>query len=390
MQKQLTLLVSFLFFITLQAQPNILSNEAEISVLTVGPGNDLNDAFGHSAFRILDRKNKIDEVYGYGEFNFNAPNFYLKFAQGKLNYSIGKDDFYRFYQVYAYYNRSIKAQILNLSQTEKQKLYNFLLNNYKPKNRNYLYEFFFDNCATKIKDVTNIAANNTIQFKLPENYEEKSFRTLIHENLNRNSWGSLGIDMALGAVIDKKATPEEQMFLPKYIYKFFKAATINNGSTPLVKESKILYAKKETVERESFLTSPLFIFGIIGFLIIFITYKDYKNNKQSKWLDITLFSVTGLIGVVILLLWFATNHTGTHQNYNLLWACPINILVLGQLYKKNISDWFIKYIKLLVILLCLLTLHWIIGIQVFAIGLIPLLIALCIRYIFLINHYNKL
>tara|TARA_R110002050_G_scaffold74772_4_gene160172 strand:- start:78229 stop:79407 length:1179 start_codon:yes stop_codon:yes gene_type:complete len=388
---QKTLLVLFLLFFVevTNAQQNVLSDEAEISVLTIGPGNSLNDAFGHSAFRIKDSKNKLDDVYGYGEFDFNAPNFYLKFAQGKLNYSIGKGDFYRFYQVYAYYNRSIKSQVLNLSQTQKQKLYNFLLNNYKPENRNYLYEFFFDNCATKIKDVTKVAVNNTIEFKLPKNYKEKTFRSLIYENVNRNSWGSLGIDVALGSVIDKKATPEEQMFLPENIYQFFKVATINNESTSLVKENKTLYTQKETIKTNSFLTSPLFIFGIIGFFIIFITYKDYKNNKQSKWLDITLFIITGLIGILILLLWFATDHTGTHQNYNLLWACAVNILVIGQLFKKKTSDWFTKYLKLLVILLCLLTLHWIIGVQVFAIGLIPLLIALFVRYLFLIKHYNK-
>ncbi len=390
MQKPVLFLFSFLFFITLSAQQNILSNEAEINVLTIGPGTSLNDAFGHSAFRIKDTKNKLDDVYGYGEFDFNTPNFYLKFAQGKLNYSIGKIDFYSFYQVYAYYNRSIKSQVLNLSQAQKQNLYNFLLNNYKPENRHYLYEFFFDNCATKIKDVTKIAVNNAIEFNLPENYEEKTFRTLIYENVNRNSWGSLGIDLALGSVIDKKATPEEQMFLPENIFQFFEVATINNTNTPLVKESRILYKQKETVKKDSFLTSPLFILGILGFFIIFITYKDYKKNKQSKWLDVTLFILTGLIGIFILLLWFATDHTGTHQNYNLLWAFALNILVIGQLFKKKINDWFIKYLKLLVILLCLLLLHWIIGIQVFAIALIPLLIAIFIRYIFLIHHYNKL
>jgi len=388
MKKALFFLTSFLFFTILTAQQNILSNAAEISILTIGPGTSLNDAFGHSAFRIKDKTNKIDDVYGYGEFDFKAPNFYLKFAQGKLNYSIGKDDFYKFYQRYVYYNRSIKSQVLNLSQAEKQKLYNFLLNNYKPENRNYLYEFFFDNCATKIKDVTKIAVNNSIEFKLPENYEEKTFRTLIYENVNKNSWGSFGIDVALGSVIDIKATPKEQMFLPENIYRFFEVATINKN-TPLVKESKILYNKKDTIKTDSFITSPLFIFGIIGLIIIFITYNDNKKSKQTKWLDIALFSITGIAGIIILLLWFATDHTGTHQNYNLLWACALNILVIGQLFKKKISNWFLKYLKFLIIMLCLLTLHWVIGLQVFAIGLIPFLIAIFIRYIFLISYYNK-
>ncbi|MFV9550639.1 DUF4105 domain-containing protein [Algibacter sp. PT7-4] len=370
------------------SQHNQLSSNAEISVLTVGPGTSLNDAFGHSAFRIKDLKNNIDLVYGYGEYDFDAPNFYLKFAQGQLNYLISKTTFSRFYKVYNYYNRTIKEQVLNLTPPEKQKLYNYLVNNYKPENRGYLYEFFYDNCATKIKDVVNIATNNSVIYSTPKDFKDATFRTLIQNNLNRNSWGSLGIDLALGSVIDKKASPENHMFLPENIYKFFKAATIKNKEIPLVKASKTLFLKKENVSTNTFFTSPLFIFGILAILIIYITYIDYKKEKHSKWLDITLFTLTGLIGILILLLWFATNHTGTHQNYNLLWAFALNILVIGQLFKQKVNTWFIKYIKLLIILLCLLTLHWVVGVQVFAIGLTPLLIALFIRYVFLIKHLN--
>ena len=387
---------SFTFFLLLLlcaklafSQQNQLSPQSEISILTVGPGTSLNDAFGHSAFRIKDINKGIDIVYGYGEYDFNAPNFYLKFAQGKLSYLISKTTFNRFYQFYNYFNRSIKEQVLNLSQAEKQKLYNYLINNYKPENRRYLYEFFYDNCATKIKDVTNIALNNTIIFNNPKDFEDATFRTLIQNNLNRNSWGSLGIDLALGSVIDRKATPEDHMFLPKNIFRFFENATIGNKE-PLVKESRILYSKKPSPESSNFLISPLFILGIIGLLIIYITYNDYKKGERTKWLDVTLFIVTGFIGVMILLLWFATNHKGTHQNYNLLWAFALNILVVGQLLRKKASAWFIKYIKLLIILLCLLTLHWSIGVQVFAIGFIPLLLALFIRYVFLVKHYNQM
>lgn len=387
MHKKLLYLFLTLCF-ALNAQQNVLSESSEISVLTIGPGTSLNDAFGHSALRIKDKMNRIDTVYGYGAFNFNTPNFYLKFAQGKLNYSISKDDFQSFFQTYTYFNRTVKEQVLNLSQTEKQKLYNFLVNNYKPENRAYLYEFFFDNCATKIKDVTNIALNNSISFSEPENFQQETFRTLIHNNLNRNSWGSLGIDVALGSVIDRKATPEEHMFLPENIYRFFENATIKNSNKPLVKESKTLYIKKNKTNSSSFITSPLFVFGIIGLLILFITYKDNKKQKQSKWLDVILFSLTGLMGVFILLLWFATDHTGTHQNYNLLWAFVLNLFMIPQLLKKKASNWFIKYLKLLVILLCLLTLHWIIGVQVFAIALIPFLVALFVRYIYLIKYFN--
>ncbi|WP_147678612.1 lipoprotein N-acyltransferase Lnb domain-containing protein [Algibacter pacificus] len=388
MKKICFLLLLIFSFEFIQAQENLLSNTAEISVLTVGPGTELNDAFGHSAFRIKDTSKGLDVVYGYGEYDFDSPNFYLKFAQGKLDYLISKTEFNRFYQVYVYYNRTIKSQVLNLSQTEKQKLYDFLINNYKPENRRYLYEFFFDNCATRIKDVTNIAVNNTLTFNKPKDFEDATFRTLIYGNVNKNSWGSFGIDLALGSVIDRQATPEEHMFLPENIYKFFEVATINNGETPLVLQSQVLFKKKDKFVSNSFLASPLFIIGLIGCFIIFITYKDYKNQTRSNWLDVSLSVITGVIGIIILLLWFATDHTGTHQNYNLLWAFVLNIFVIGQFFKDTPSAWFGKYLKLLVIMLCLLTLHWIIGVQVFAIGLIPLLIALFIRYIFLIKHYN--
>jgi uncharacterized membrane protein len=388
MKRTFLLLFLFLFFKTNFAQQHQLSDKAEISVLTVGPGTSLNDAFGHSAFRIKDLDQGIDVVYGYGEYDFDAPNFYLKFAQGKLNYLISRTHFNRFYQVYTYFNRSIKEQILNLSPSEKQKLYDYLVNNYKPENRTYLYEFFYNNCATKIKDVTNFALDNTIKFNKPKDYKEASFRTLIQNNLNRNSWGSLGIDVALGSVIDRKALPEDHMFLPENIYKFFKNATIKNNK-PLVKESRILYLKKEVPVSSTFFSNPLFILGIIGFIIVFITYQDIKKEKRTKWLDILIFTVTGLVGIVIVLLWFATNHTGTHQNYNLLWAFALNLFFIGQLIKPKPSLWFIKYIKLLIILLCLLALHWVIGIQVFAIGLLPLLIALFVRYVFLVNYFNK-
>ncbi len=386
MQKTL-LFLSFLFvLLTSEAQQNQLSDMAEISVLTVGPGTSLNDAFGHSAFRIKDQKKGIDVVYGYGEYDFDAPYFYLKFAQGKLHYLISKTEFSRFYQIYNYYNRSIKEQVLNLNPSEKQRLFDYLINNYKPENRKYLYDFFFDNCATKIKDVTQKALNDSVNFYPPKDYQEATFRTLIQNNLNRNSWGSLGIDVALGSVIDRTATPEQHMFLPENIYAFFENATIKNSNQPLVKESRVVYTKKETKQPSSFLSSPLFIFGIVGLFIVFITYKDYKNRTRSKWLDTVLFSITGLIGIFILLLWFATDHLGTHQNYNLLWAFALNLFMIGQLLKKQPSAWFVKYVKLLIILLCLLTLHWVIGVQVFAIGLIPLLLALFVRYLFLVKR----
>jgi hypothetical protein len=354
-------------------------------VLTIGPGDNLNDAFGHNAFRINDRSLGLDVVYGYGEYDFDTPNFYLKFAQGKLNYQMSETDFLDFYKYYVYFNRTIKEQTLNLSGQEKQELYAYLTNNYKPENRKYLYDFFYDNCATRIRDVAVNSIEDRIAFVTPENFEAKNFRRLIYDHTGRNTWGSFGIDLALGSVIDREATPYEHMFLPKYIHQFFGNAKLD-ASKPLVKESTVIFKRSETSKSSGFLFSPLMVFGILALLIIYITYTDYKQNKRSKWLDALLFAITGILGIVILLLWFATDHTATAYNYNLLWAFPINLLLIGQLMKVQLTDRFKRYLKFLIIMLCLMTLHWIIGIQMYAIGLIPFLVALILRYLFLINY----
>ena len=106
------------------------------------------------------------------------------------------------------------------------------------------------------------------------------------------------------------------------------------------------------------------------------------------WLDISLFIITGCIGVFLLLLWFATDHNATAHNYNLLWAFALNIFMIGQLKRDQPKLWFMKYLKFLLIMLCLLVLHWTIGVQVFALTLIPLLIALTVRYVYLVNHFK--
>lgn len=389
MLKKIFIVLCILLITFANAQENTLSSETEISVLTIGPGASLNDSFGHSGFRIKDKVKGIDLVFNYGVYDFEAPNFYLKFAQGKLNYLIGLNYYEDFHQSYIAQNRTIQEQILNLSSEEKQALFDYLINNMKPENRRYLYEFFYDNCATKIRDVLQNVSIENIVFHEPENYKQKTFRSLIYEQVDRNSWGSFGIDLALGSVIDKKASAYEQMFLPKNIHAFFEVATLGNSNKKLVKESKVLFKKLDTPQPTNFLTSPLMVFGFIGFIILFITYKDFKKKKQSIWLDVSLFIITGLIGAFILLLWFATDHTGTHQNYNLLWAFVFNIFVTKQFFKEKPSAWFSKYLKLLVIMLCLLTLHWMIGVQVFSIGLIAFLIALSIRYIYLIGYSGK-
>lgn len=385
MKKQLTFLL-LLFCVLLHAQNNLTYQNTQISILTIGPGKSLNDAFGHNGIRV--KTNAIDVVYDYGRFPFNDPNFYLNFARGKLIYSQGYSNYETVIAYYKSQNRAIKEQVLNLTETEKRNMHSFLETNSLPENKDYLYDFFFDNCATKIRDIAQEITNHNINFNSPKQLKENTFRDLIQQNLNWNSWGSLGIDLALGSIIDRNATPYQYMFLPEYIFDFFEVATLKSNNQKLVTKTINVYSKTNEKVNHSFFSSPLFILGIIGLLIIYITYRDYKFNKRSKWLDIILFGITGVIGVLLLLLWFATDHTATAFNYNLLWAFALNLFVVVQVNKSQPKLWFVKYLKLLVILICLLVFHWIFGVQGFAIALIPLLLALVVRYLYLIQNLS--
>ncbi|MEJ6791521.1 MAG: DUF4105 domain-containing protein [Lacinutrix sp.] len=374
------------FFFSYSQVPQITENTT-ISIITIDPGNLLNDSFGHNGFRV--KNDYLDIVYDYGRYNFEDPNFYTNFAKGKLVYLMGASNSLDILGYYKSQNRTIKEQVLNLNQAQKESLINYLANNYKLENRPYLYDFFFDNCATKMRDVLEAVLNGTIEYKTPNVYKNETFRTLIQNNLYWNSWGSFGIDIALGSVIDRNATPREYMFLPENIFQFFEEASYNWTKKPLVIETNIINTQNGEFSKGSFFTSPIFILSLLGLLVLFITFNDKKRNSRSKCLDVILFSVTGLIGVFLLLLWFATDHTATAHNYNLLWACPISIIALTQVFKSVPKRWFVGYLKLLIIMLCLMVLHWFIGVQGFAPALTPILSAFAIRYMYLIWYFNN-
>lgn len=373
------------------AQFGSLSPAAEISIITIGPGSELYDKFGHNAFRINDSLSGVDVSFNYGVYDFETPNFYTKFAQGKLLYELRVDYFHSFYQGYVHENRWVKEQVLNLTHEEKQAISDFLWNNALPENKQYKYDFFFDNCATKIRDVIQEVLGDKLEYNDGFITEALSFRDLIQKNLETNTWGSLGIDIALGAVIDQKAKPIEYQFLPQYVHEAAAHAVVQktNGTVPLVKSSKILFENKPVPEKNNFFTSPLFVMGILGILILLRTYNDYRNKSRNRFLDVSIFGFTGTIGGLLMFLWFATDHTATANNYNLLWAFPISLFMVVLMGRRNVSQKISRYLLLLILFMVLLTIHWITGVQVFAIGLIPLLIALAVRYIFLYYYMNK-
>ncbi len=393
MKKYCLLLIIYLFLSTSDTFSQIydLSDEAEISIITVGPGKNLYDKFGHSAFRVRDDENGIDWAYNYGTYDFNTPNFYTKFAQGKLLYSLSVGYFESFFKNYVAENRWVKEQVLQLDSEQKKALFRYLQNNAKPENKDYKYDFIFDNCATRIRDVLVAVLRSDVQYNDTFVKEELTFRQLIQKNVAANTWGSLGMDVAIGAVVDKKASAWEYQFLPEYVFEAAAVATLQKGNEtiPLVKETTNLFQNKPTTGNGNFFRSPLFIFGILGMLIVFFTYKDHRNHTRNRLLDGLLFGFTGLTGIFLFLLWFATDHTATAMNYNLLWAFPLSLFLIPAIASAKPKAWLRKYVFLLLLMMVLMVLHSFTGVQQFAIGFIPLFGAMAVRYVYLLAWLKK-
>ena len=365
-----------------------LSEKSGVSLLTMGPGITLNDSFGHSAFRIYDVEQNIDIIFDYGRYNFNKDGFYLNFVKGKLEYEIDWSYYKSYIEYYKNQGRSIHEQTLNLSLIEKQDLLNKLQENIKPANKNYLYDFFYNNCSTKIKDDLFYITKNNISFPEDDNINLLTFRELIRSHVPENSWGGFGIDLALGSVIDVKATIEEHTFLPIYLQKILDGSKLKLSSKKLVKKS-ITLSTNQKKQKSIFLITPLFILGLFSILIIITTYNDWKLNKRKLYIDCLIFFSTGTIGILILFLWFLTDHKATAFNYNFLWAFAFNILFIPTVLKPKLKKKFISYLKFLMILIFLAILHWTTGVQSFNYCLIPIFIALGIRYSFLIYFSKK-
>ncbi len=365
-----------------------LSEKATVSVITCGSGQDLYASFGHSAFRVQDSAQGIDWVYNYGTFDFDTPNFYMKFARGKLLYSLSKQRFENFLYSYQLDNRWVKEQILNLSADEKTVLFEFLEQNHLPENRHYKYDFLFENCSTKMPDILKAVLGDNLVFSTPSDYSPATFRELIQENLNTNTWSSFGIDLALGSVIDKKATPRQMMFLPNYVFRQFKYTELNGES--LVTRERTILDYENFNSGNYFTTSPLFWFLLLLLFTITITIIDLKNGSRSLILDFFLFLITGLAGILLFFLWFLTDHSATALNFNILWAFPLNLVAAYFLvYRNKLPTWLPKYILFLVGLLIVVIFLWIFQVQVFSPILAVILLVYAIRYSFLIFHFNK-
>ncbi|MCA6078195.1 DUF4105 domain-containing protein [Fulvivirga sedimenti] len=358
-----------------------LSPDAEIRILTCGPyQGELYSAFGHSAIRVTDPVRGFDYIFNYGVFDFNQPNFYLNFARGFLNYQLALSEYSYFRDAYIRDNRYIHEQVLNLNTSEKQEFFNFLQWNIQEENRFYYYDYFYDNCATRVRDALIRTFGDSIQFDGSYITTDYTIRDLTDIYLQEQPWGDLGIDLCLGLPMDTVATPPMYMFLPDYIEQGFNHAYIirDGQRVPLVKETIVTYDSTPEPDQSSLIT-PFITFSIALVFGIWLTWKDYKRKKRFRWLDFLLFTITGLVGWLLAGLWFATDHNAAARNLNLLWAIPLYFPVSFWLLKNESPRWVRKFFMFTAGFMIILVFLWALLPQDLHNSLIPFALLLGIR-----------
>ncbi len=322
----ISMLGIMLLAMTLRAQP--LSPSAQVSIITVAPGEALYSSFGHIILRISDPMTGLDRPYNYGTFDFRTDNFYVKFLRGTLPYTLSVGDLYREMAYWQYENRSAREQVLNLSPAQKQRLFDALETNYRPENREYQYKFYYDNCATRPVDMLVKACGDSLRFNNAVD-TTRSFRQWMNDYLGRQPWAQLGMNLALGYPSDETANAWQVMYLPNNVFAQLAKATIRmpNGQVmPLVQREQVLFQAAQTLPQElPFLLDPNVVFAILGLLLAAVTIRQYKAGKVSRRIDRVLFSFIGLCGWVLLLLWVATNHGVTEWNPTLLFLLPFHL-----------------------------------------------------------------
>lgn len=355
------------------------SSRLQISLITCAPGSELYSVFGHTALRIVDSSANTDIIYNYGTFNFDDPDFYSKFVRGKLMYFLSQQSFADFLYEYAYFKRGVTEQVLQLSPTEKKEIQLGLFENVREDNRYYKYDFLYDNCATRLRDI--IFKTNKKEAFEPSPFAEQgtTFRDYLHNYLSRAEmqWTTLGIDLLLGVGADKTMTTTECMFLPDYLAQGVSLAV--TGQAKLVERNlEHLPNAQDPPVKLPFWQTPLFCFSFLAFLVVMPTF--FKANRMATFqsiMDKIIFILSGLLGLLLLFMWFGTDHQSFANNLNLVWALPINLLAAFGCTRPR--KWLKTYFRYYSLLLLVLMIPVLLQPGIINIGLYPFILALSFR-----------
>jgi hypothetical protein len=367
-------------------QARLLSDDARISLLTILPGHrQVYEVFGHSAIRVYDPELGIDISYNYGTFDFgDSPfaelGFVARFAYGDLDYKLAAQDGERMIRWYWFERgRPLIEQTLDLKPLEREAIVAFLRNNARPENAYYRYDFFFDNCATRIVDVLEATVPGIGFDAQPPG---PTLRRLLDPYLVERPLLHLGMDLGLGIPSDREATAREATFLPDYLADYLASGSVRREgeSRPLVARTDTLFWSAEAAALTPALPWPTITLWLLLGALVWITLGDYQEGRRGRRvLDGTFYGLLGVAGLLVVFLWFVSLHRVTKGNINLAWALPTHLAVAWVFLRRKSYGWLRPYLAVTAALAGILLAGWRLWPQDLPTALLPLLLAVIVR-----------
>ena len=307
----------------------------EIGLITCTPHEEVYSLYGHTAIRYRDLTTGQDLAFNYGVFNFKAPHFVLRFVLGKTDYELGIIPINIFCKYYRDWGSEVTEQVLDLTAEEKANITVALSRNLRPENRIYRYNFFYDNCSTRPRDIIERNMLGQIVYTPREDFAP-SYREMIHELTAHHEWATFGNDLLLGLKADLKTDYRQQEFLPLNLQHDFDHAQVfaNGAYRPLVKERRTLVKAGVQIREKDFPLSPTVCFLLLVALSFFIAGLEYKRKRCLVWFDATLMALTGLAGILLFVMLFS-EHPTTSTNLQILLLNPLSLLFIPAVVKRK-------------------------------------------------------
>jgi hypothetical protein len=379
-------ITTFILFFALSFSALAQSDSLKVSLLTYSPLPDISAAFGHSAVRVQDFTMNTDVIYNYGIFDYDEPNFVWKFLRGKLEYQLGKQRTQSVFNAYkSKGTRQISEQELDLNTEESKAVLAYLENNYLPENRRYFYDFFFDNCATRIRDIIELVLKEKMEYT-PGTKANLTMRQLLDVHVASRPWTDFGMDLLVGIPADQVASYQDQMYLPSYLSDNLTNGVLikrqSNDSLKTISKTPLLGTKKLVVDGENYMNKPhLFrpfvAFGILCLFMLVFTLA-FKHNRLMAMLDGILFFLLGFVGLFLLFMWFGTDHSPTKWNLNILWANPLYLLFFIPVMRRS-KKWMPWAYGIAFFMSIIVLLGWTALPQQLHTGVLPLVLLMIVR-----------
>ncbi len=300
-------------------------DSVEVSLLTCQPHDEIYSLYGHTAIRYRDQRQqeKIDVAFNYGVFDFKKPHFVLRFVFGLTDYELGAYPYDLFLREYRHFGSMVTEQVLNLTPEEKVKMRKALSENLLPENSVYRYNYFYNNCTTKARDIIEKCISGKVEYTERKNYTP-SYREMVHEMTAQHPWACFGNDLLLGVKADVKTNIRQQEFLPhNLMYDFDHAQIYENGQyRPLVKERRIAVPAGVQMVQSGFPLSPLHCAAIITVIGLGIFLMEWKKRRSFLAWDLLLMVVTGVLGIVLTMMLFS-QHPTVSMNLQIILFNPL-------------------------------------------------------------------